>query len=212
MINVTRNLQHGMITCKKNMLVFALLFTLFSVSLAFSKEIEVPNEIGGFVLGSDVGDYQDIEHSNYLKEVVVTDWHGFRKGIISYGVCDKPDAIVKIRMKYEDSSKRFFDKLLKIYKKKFGNPQRWKGDSFGILHVWKWKFTDKDGRIINLLLQHNLKDTDENIGNSVKMSLPQQDERERLCFIESCDLPINEEHKKRKEQLNKIDWELLIPR
>lgn len=212
MINVTKSLQRMIITSRKGIFFIALVFSLSFVSLASSKELDVPNEIGGFALGSEVSDYPDVEFSNYLKEVVVTDWHGFRKGIISYGVCDKPGTIVKIRMKYDDNSKEFFDKLFKMYKKKFGKPDLWKGDSFGILHVWKWKFTDKDGRIVNLMLQHNLHNPNENIGNSVKMSIPQQEERERICFIESCDLPKNEEHKKRKEQLNKIDWDLLIPR
>ena len=77
---------------------------------------EIPVEVGGFVLGSNVTDYPDIEYSNFLKEVVIYDWHGFDKGIISYGICDSPGEIVKIKLKYEDSSKKFFKTLLKKYK------------------------------------------------------------------------------------------------
>ena len=77
----------------------------------------VPSEIGGFKLGEDITEYPEVEFSNYLKEVVITDWHGFRKGIIAYGVCAYPGKIVRITMKYEDSSKRFYKKLLHEFKK-----------------------------------------------------------------------------------------------
>lgn len=175
-------------------------------------EQKVPTEIGGFVLGSSVTDYPDIEHSNYLKQVVVTDWHGFRKGIISYGVCDQPGMIVKVQLKYEDGSKKFFKKLLKTYKERFGAPVEWGGDSFGILHKWKWKFTDEAGRQIYVVLQHNRQDHNHTIGNQVRMSLPKQEERERLCFVESCETSDNEEQQKRKMELKKPNWDLMIPR
>lgn len=176
------------------------------------KDVTVPTEVGGFVLGTSIAEYSNIEHSNYLKEVVVNDWHGFRKGVISYGVCDAPGEIIKLRMKYEDSSKDLFNKLFKNFKKKFGQPDIWKGDSFGVLHVWKWKFIDKSGRPVSLSLQHNLYDQNETIGNEVKLSLPVQEEKERLCFIESCEIVKDEKEKREKENLKRMDWDFLIPR
>lgn len=82
---------------------------------------DTPTEIGGFKLGEFITDYPQIEYSEYLKEVVVNDWHGFRKGIISYGTCAYPGRIVKIRMKYQNSSKDFYDELLQklIYQTRF---------------------------------------------------------------------------------------------
>ncbi|MCF8056527.1 MAG: hypothetical protein K9K37_07795 [Desulfocapsa sp.] len=172
---------------------------------------EIPVEVGGFVLGSNVTDYPDIEYSNFLKEVVIYDWHGFDKGIISYGVCDSPGEIVRIKLKYKDSSKKFFHTLLKKYKTKYGKPDEWKGDSFGILHVWKWRFTDKNNNRINLILQHNTKDPNENNGNMVKLYLPDQIVREQKCFTKTCESHMSQRDKEHLMNRKKADWNYLIP-
>lgn len=174
----------------------------------FSSAREIPVEVGGFVLGSDVTDYPDIEYSNFLKDVVIYDWKGFAKGIISYGVCDSPGEIVKIKLKYVDSSKSFFQTLLKKYKQKYGKPDEWKGDSFGILHIWKWKFKDTDGRNIHLILQHNTRNPNENAGNMVKLYSPDQLVREQRCFTKQCSSQTQREQMK-KDAI--IDWSSLIP-
>lgn len=184
--------------------IFQLLFSAGVVSA-----IEIPQEIGGFRLGEDITEYSDIEYSNYLKDVVVTDWHGFRKGIISYGICASPGKIVKISMKYEDSSKDFYDTLLKKYKKKFGKPSIWGGDAFGILSKWKWVFIDENNRKVNLILQHNLKNHNENIGNIVKLNYPERENEERLCFIEQCEINKSEEQALERKEMN---WDYMIPR
>ncbi len=171
----------------------------------------VPHEIAGIKLGAHVEDYPDIEFSNYLKEMVVTDWHGFRKGIISYGICENPGTIIKIRMKYQDSTKYFFKKLLKKFKQRYGEPSEWKGDSFGIRHIWKWRFTDEKGDIVNMILKHNLKDHNDDIGNVVKLAYPEREELERLCFIEMCEEPRDPEHQKRMEKRKQTDWKFLLP-
>lgn len=191
-----------------------IIFTIFLCVAVphLSSAIEVPHEIAGIKLGSDILSYPDFENSNYLKEVVVMDWHGFRKGIISYGICESPNTIVKIRMKYEDPSKKFFQTLLKRFKNKFGAPSEWKGDSFGIKHIWKWKFKDAEGKAVNLILQHNLDDQNDTIGNTVKLSYPELDELERLCFNRKCEEITDPEMKKRKERLKETSWDYLIPR
>ena len=183
--------------------IFQLLFFPGAVSA-----IEVPQEIGGFRLGEDITEYSDIEYSNYLKDVVVTDWHGFRKGIISYGICASPGKIVKISMKYEDSSKDFYETLLKKFKKKFGKPAIWGGDAFGILSKWKWVFNDENNRRVNLILQHNLKNHNENIGNIVKLYYPEREKEERLCFIEQCEINKSAEQALERKEMN---WDYLIP-
>lgn len=190
-------------------LFFLLLLSWFSPAVAAQK---VPHEVGGFVLGSDMSDYPEVVATNFLKETVVTDWHGFRKGIIAVGVCKYTDKILKIRLKYDDSSKKFFKKLLAEYKKQFGPPDEWKGDSFGILHVWKWHFTDSENRKVSLLLQHNLRNTNENIGNMVKISYPEMIEEERRCFNQLCEEKKSDQDKKRLEELKKPDWQYMIPR
>jgi len=175
-------------------------------------EKKVPREVGGFVLGSDVGDYPDAMNTNFLKEMVITDWHGFRKGVISYGICKYPNKIVRIELKYEDQSKEYFLKLLDEYKTQFGAPEEWKGDSFGILHIWKWFFKDSDNRAISLLLQHNLRNPNESIGNVVKLSYTDMIEEERECFNQMCEEKKSAEDKERLELLKKPDWQFLIPR
>lgn len=173
---------------------------------------EVPHEIAGIALGTSIDDYPDIIRNNFLQDVVVTDWHGFRKGIISYGTCKYTDLILKMDMKYEDKSKEFFQKLLKEFRQKFGEPDKWKGDSFGVLHVWKWHFVDKDQNPVSMSLQHNAKDSDETIGNVVKLSYPERIEEERLCFIDMCKLNNEKAEEKRREELKKSDWSHLIPK
>jgi len=174
--------------------------------------VDAPTEIGGFRLGEDITEHPEIEAANYLREVVVNDWYGFRKGIISYGTCAYPGKIVKIRMKYEDQTKKFYDELLRRFKEKYGKPTNWEGDAFGILHVWKWRFVDKNNRRINLILQHNLKNDDEDIGNMVKLSYPEREEEERLCFIKFCEKNKTDEQKAKFKERMEPDWEYMIPR
>ncbi len=192
-------------------LLFAIIFPIF-ISAAVVSSIEIPHEIGGFRLGEDITEYSEIEYSNYLKEVVVTDWYGFRNGIISYGICAFPGRIVRISMKYEDSSKDFFDELLKKYRDKFGKPSIWGGDAFGILSKWKWVFTDENNLRVNLILQHNLKNDNENIGNMVKLYYPDREREERICFIEQCEINKSEEQQKQILERKEKNWDYLIPR
>lgn len=192
--------------------LFLLALCLTAIAPATRAEQLIPNEVGGFALGSDLGDYPDVMQTNFLKETVITDRHGFRKGVISHGICKYPGMIVKIRLKYEDSSKKFFKKMLEEYKERFGPPHEWKGDSFGILHVWKWYFVDKENRAVSLSLQHNLRNTNENIGNMVKLSLPGLIEEERTCFNEMCEELKSDQDQQRLDELKKPDWQFMVPR
>lgn len=172
----------------------------------------VPKSVGGFKLGKDITDYPEIEYANYLREVVVTDWHGFRKGIISYGVCSYPGKIVHIALKYEDPSKEFYQDLLTRYKQRFGRPTEWEGDAFGIISKWKWVFQDENGERINLTLQNNMKDQSENLGNVVKLYYPQRMEEERLCFNQQCELNKSDAEQEALRKQREPSWDYMIPR
>lgn len=185
---------------------------LMALTPSLSLAQKVPSEVGGFMLGSKVGEYPEAMNTNFLKEMVVTDWHGFRKGVISYGICQYPDQIVRIELKYEDQSKEYFKKLLKEFKQRYGAPDEWKGDSFGILHIWKWYFTDDEDRQISLLLQHNLRNPNESIGNVVKLTNSTMMDEERVCFNEMCEEEQGKVDKSRLEERKKPDWNYLIPR
>lgn len=184
---------------------------LISITTAQAKTAQVPLSIAGIALGSDVTSYPAIIDSNFMKEVVVTDWHGFRKGTISYGICLNIDKILKIDMKYEDKSKKFYNTLLEKIKAQYGDPHTWSGDSFGLKHIWKWNFTDKDNNRVTLKLHYNGKDSSETIGNMIKLSYPDKIADERRCFMEMCSETRENLDVAQLEKLNKSDWSHLIP-
>jgi len=197
----------------KNATGWLIILSLFlSVVPLQAESPEVPHGIAGIVLGTSVDDYPDFIKTNFLKEVVLTDWHGFRKGTVSYGVCKYVDQILKIDMKYQDRSKDFFEKLLKEFRKKFGEPDTWKGDSFGVMLIWKWQFTDEKGDKVSLTLQYNGKNSEETLGNVVRLSYPDKIDEERRCFADMCQHSKNKTDAKRREELKKFDWSHLIPR
>lgn len=190
-----------------------LFFTLLSLG-SLIKDVnadEVPISVAGISLGSDVNSYPEIIDSNFMKEVVVTDWHGFRKGVISYGICLNRDMILKIDMKYENKSKRFYKKVLKRIKAQYGDPDTWSGDSFGVKHIWKWHFIDKNSDRVTLKLQHNSKDSNETLGNMIKLSYPDKIADERRCFMDMCEESRESFATDRKEELKKSDWSHLVP-
>lgn len=199
-------------TIMKLLLIIFSSLMAFGVHMSMAAGLKVPQEVGGFALGSDVSEYPDAMHTNFLKEMVVTDWHGFRKGVISYGICKYSNKILKIDLKYEDPTKEYFQKLLKKYKETYGPPHEWKGDSFGILHIWKWHFEDSDKRRVSLTLQHNLRNPNESIGNMVKLFYPDMLDEERLCFNQMCEAKKSDTDKAKLEELKKPDWQYLIPR
>ncbi len=189
-------------------LVFSLLF--LSPFTALGKS--VPHAIGGIALGSNVDSYPEIVQSNFLKEVVVTDWHGFRKGVISYGTCRYNGTILKIDMKYDDRSKEFFNTILEKFRENFGEPDSWNGDSFGVMLAWKWNFIDSEQHQVSLTLQHNGKNSNETLGNVVKLAYPEKIEEERLCFADVCEQHKEKTDENRLLELKKTDWSYLIPR
>ena len=152
---------------------------------------EAPHGIVGFTLGKNIADSQalvkmetsiPIRYMEYINEVEIKDIEGFKSGIIAYGNCDSPGRILRIKLKYADSSKKFYNRLLNLFKARFGKPVEWRGDSFHILIAWKWSFLDDENNRISMILQHNTKDEEEKIGNSLKLTMTNLFERERLCF------------------------------
>lgn len=194
---------------KKNIYPISLLWTLaLFVSFPMTTwAAKAPQEIAGIALGSRVDSYPHITESNFMKEVVIKDWHGFRKGTISYGVCEYKGEILKINMKYEDKSERFYKTLLKKYRQEFGPADSWNGDSFGIVHIWKWNFTDEAQNRVSLSLQFNKKNVNETVGNLVRLSYPDKINQERLCFNQMFG-----QNTSQKKDQQKTDWSFLIPR
>ncbi len=174
-----------------------------------------PQEIAGFALGKTIETCHGslrmetempIRYHPYLNEVQIKSTGGFRSGLITFDQCANPGRIVRIKMKYADSSKPFFEKLLKIYKQRFGRDPEWRGDPFHIALAWKWSFSDDQGNNIGLILQHNLKDEDEKRGNAVKLILYNGVEEARACY-ESRQAGAPEP----PEPVGPVDWDRLIP-
>ena len=149
----------------------------------------MPTQIGGFVLNTDIAEYehlikaktiQPIRFNEALNEAEIHQIPGFKSGYIAYGTCASLGKIVRIKLKYEDSSKDFYEKLLETYEDRFGKP-KWLGDSFHVVSIWKWSF-EENGARVDLYLQHNLSKKDEKVGNSVKLTMLNRVQDELDCF------------------------------
>ncbi|MGD2270275.1 MAG: hypothetical protein PVI06_07745 [Desulfobacterales bacterium] len=193
---------------------------IFAVVANGGYAAEVPDELAGFVLGGNLNDYKDlikldtilpIRYFETLKEAEVRDLEGFKTGLITFGTCSEPWRVIRIKFKYADSSKKFYNQLLKRFKKRFGEPDEWRGDPFHIVLAWKWSFTDRDNNSISLILQHNTRDQEEKKGNSVKMTMWNLIEEEARCYeakhAESSATSPDSDRKSKK-----IDWDHFIPR
>jgi len=150
---------------------------------------KAPHQIAGFVLGEDISKYESslnrpsswpVRYQEYLTEVDLNNVEGYKNGTLTYGVCAHPGTIVRIKLKYESSDRRFFEDLLNRYKDKFGDPDEWRGDPFQVIIAWKWSFKDARKHNISLMLQHSM-DDDQKLGNSVKLTDMTLLEEERLC-------------------------------
>ena len=150
-----------------------------------------PHELAGFVLGGLMDEFKNqvemdtalpIRYLESLKEVEAKEIKGYKTGLVTYGTCIEPSRIVRLKFKYADNSKNFFEELLERYKEKLGKPDEWRGDPFHIVIAWKWSFTDKDGNNISLILQHNTRDEEEKQGNAVKMTMWNLMLDEDRCF------------------------------
>ena len=195
----------------------ALALCIFLV-LPVAGSAETPHQLAGFVLGDWFPKYQDLvdmqtkmplRRSKSIDAIEVRDLKGFKYGLVWVGNCTVPNRIVSIRMKYADSSKKFYDELLKRFKQRFGEPSEWRGDPFHIVISWKWSFVDDQKNKISMILEHNKKDEDETVGNTVKMTMWNLIEEERNC--ENKKLPAPGEASVTTEQ-EPPNWDLLVPR
>ena len=155
-----------------------------------------------------------IRYMENIEEVEIKPIKGMKSGYIAYATCAAPGHIVRIKLKYTDSSKKFFDNLLKRTKKKYGEPDDYRGDPFHILIAWKWSFTDKEGNRISLTLQHNAQDTDEKKGNAVKLTMTNLIDEDQRCYKQKA---LDQREKLRQRDWKAMDpgmsqWDLFVPR
>jgi len=204
----------------KNYLAAGLSLLILAAGIPNGVRAEVPHSLAGFVLGAPMREFKDqvemdtvlaTRYLESLKEVEAKEIKGYKTGLVYYGTCLQPPRIIRLKFKYADSSKRFFDALLKRYTENLGKPDKWRGDPFHIVIAWKWHFTDSDGNRISIILQHNTRDEDEKQGNAVKMTMWNLMLAEDQCF--------EKEHPETQKPPNftftdpdSVNWKPLIPR
>ena len=202
---------------KKCLLIGILVFTVCG---PIPVRADAPHELAGFVLGSSMDDFKDkvemdtvipIRYLESLKEVEAREIKGFKTGLVVYATCIEPSRTVRLKFKYADNSKSFFEELLKRYKAKLGKPDEWRGDPFHIVIAWKWRFTDKDGNSISIILQHNTRDEEEKQGTAVKMTMWNLMLEEDRCFENKHPEASGTPSFTFSDQ-EMVDWKPLIPR
>jgi hypothetical protein len=169
---------------------FAVVVTILLLLPTYVYADKAPRQIAGLVLGGQISAFVDLvrmetatplRDRKYLREARIREIDGYKTGTVSFGNCNKPGQIVRIKLKYEYSDKKFYNELLDQFKKKFGEPDEWRGDPFHVIIAWKWSFTDEDNNKISLILQHS-RDEEYKWGNSVKFSNTTLLEQERMCY------------------------------
>jgi len=201
------------------------LFALITGSLVLPAIVlaAVPREIAGFALQADISRYKDrvetksalpVRDMGYLTEVDVVAPPGFKSGQLTYGNCAHPGRIVKISMKYLNSKKNFFDKLLTRFKEQYGDPVEWRGDPFHVYVAWKWSFVDRNNNRISMILQHYSGDEDVyKNGNSVKLSMFGLVEEEEQCYKKKHpEVGTEKAPKEESESPIEVDFEAFIPK
>ena len=152
---------------------------------------EIPLSIAGFTLGRPIEAVSEkvimetalpVRYMENLHEVEIVPLEGFKAGLIAFGTCRTPSTIVRIKLKYADGSLKFYEELLTRFKQTFGEPDEYQGDPFRVFISWKWSFKDQSQNRVSLVLQHNLKDEDEKIGNAVKLTLHSRLEEDEQCY------------------------------
>jgi hypothetical protein len=215
-MNASRKREVAM---KKKVVVGMAVLLLFIPGMALA---EAPHQVGGYVLNEDIKTYEDkvimdtalpVRYAENIEEVEIKFTRGFKSGLIAYGTCARPGNIVRIKLKYGDSSKQFYKDLLKRFKKRFGEPDEYRGDPFHIVVAWKWSFVDQQNHRISLMLQHNSMDEQEKKGNAVKITDTTLIEEDFLCY-KNKQLDYRERLRQREWKAVKPEtsgWELFLP-
>lgn len=175
----------------RNLFMAAMVAAIMATAAYPGAAGEAPMSVAGYTLGRPIQEYAGrvvmetalpVRHMENLREVEIVPQEGYKSGLIAFGTCRKPSAIVRIKLKYADGSLKFYEELLKRFKEKFGEPDEYQGDAFRVFISWKWSFKDAHQNRISLILQHNLHDEEEKLGNAVKLTLQNELEEDARCF------------------------------
>ena len=124
---------------KKQIFILTALVFIWITGTCFAGD--APQQVAVFKLNSNIADVKDyvimetalpIRYLENIEEVEIKPIEGLKSGLIAYATCSAPGHIVRIKLKYKDSSKKFYEDLLKRIKNKYGNPSEYRGDPFHI--------------------------------------------------------------------------------
>jgi len=204
---------------KRLVVLIVLMLSLNTVSLQAG---DIPHGVAGFTLGHNVAQIKNrlqmetvlpLRYREYLREVEIAALPEFKSGVIVYGTCEQPGRIVRIKLKYADASRAFYDALLERVEMRFGKPTSYEGDPFHIVIEWKWSFIAADGNRITMHLSHNNRDTEEKFGNAIKLTLVSAMNKERQCFRDKAPQAGDSQKEGHRplESLSAEDWKALLP-
>jgi len=206
---------------KKQLFLVTIIVFLSSAGTCFAAD--APHQVAVFKLDGNIADVKDyvimetalpIRYLENIEEVEIKSIAGFKSGLIAYATCAAPGHIVRIKLKYEDSTQKFFEKLLKQIEQKYGKPDEYRGDPFHIFISWKWSFIDTDKNLISMTLQHNSMDTEEKMGNAIKLTMTSLIDKDQDCYkIKALDQ--REKLRQRKDKIMTPElsgWDLYVPR
>ncbi|WP_320009250.1 hypothetical protein [Maridesulfovibrio sp.] len=174
---------------KNTMLTAAVLVLLLTTNVMAASN--APESVAGITIGNNISTIKSIVEMNsatspwqeeFIKRVALKDIEGYKGGYVVIGDCKRKDIILRMKLKYQDSSMEFFNKIYAKIEKRFGKPNDWRGNPFGTLKVWKWSLGDADGNV-SLILQHFSGDDDSiTKGNSIRLSRPSWIKDEMECW------------------------------
>ena len=110
---------------KTQITTYTTLFFLWFTGICVAGD--APHQIAVFKLNSNISDFKDyvimetalpIRHLENIEEVEIKPIEGIKSGLIAYATCTAPGHIVRIKLKYRDTSKKFYEQLFKRIKKK----------------------------------------------------------------------------------------------
>ncbi len=119
----------------------------------------------------------------YMKEVSMTHEAipGVRGGSLSYTICSGDELVSRIKIKFEDRSEKLFNELYRLYRERWGKPERWDGNAFKTIQAWGWILGKGTPDEVEVILMHSKVD-DLRPGVSIKMTLTNLWAVERSCW------------------------------
>lgn len=170
---------------------FFILVLMAWACLAYAKrETAPPASIGGIALGADVQELapklrQETDvalfRQTHFRRMAVKRIPGYRSGYVTYGTCQEPDTVVRIKLKYADAGEKFFERFKDALRDTYGKG-RWQGDAFGTRQAWKWSFRNARNDSISLVLQrYTGQDDSYTQGNSIRLANRTAMDRETAC-------------------------------